>query len=346
MALVSDRSLADLCLELNQPSSSSLPLSLSSSSTTSSEGEVLQNEEIIQNNNQENNIERTSGSSSESSQSSSICPSNSLLNGEEQEKDQAPSLNDPDPESRNIENGFEDNEEEQEEGNGIYLSLAEFRKQSEELTSYLENFKAMKLERELQEEVAQNQSYQDEKIAAFTELDNMVSFINNVKTTFTPPEKEKPVKKDTNVTNGKKLSTRSTTSPLVGKGKYASKGKLIHQNSDDPDSTLTTVSTSQYSPRGQNEDDSLMSENEMIGEVIHSSNQKKSSQCSFYHSEDEEEQEEYDGQHSERTSHSSSDESEVSLLLPCPDHFPSPPSVRLNHTHTRNHLPVLALIRM
>jgi hypothetical protein len=316
MALVSDRSLADLCLELNQPPST-ISLSLSSPEAAS-----VGNHEK----NQENSTERISESSLDSSHSSSDDPSTSFLNLIEHHENHENGQTDQVPETAPdfqmmVENEVEEEEEEEEAGK--CLSLAEFRKQSEELTSYLDNFKAMKLERERQEEVSQHQTFQDEKIAAFTELDNMVSFINNVKTTFTPPEKEKPIKKEREATGsgGKKFSPHSAVAaPLVGKGKYASRGRLNFQNSDDYDSTLTTVSTSQshYSPRGQEEDDSLLSEHEFASGAgagagardMHYNRNGNSKKSHQHHSdEEEEEEEENDGQHSEHTS--GSDESEV-----------------------------------
>lgn len=261
MALVSDRSLADLCLELNQ-SSSPAPLPLIA---PASEGE-----EVLQ-----------------SSHSSHSSPSDEDQQENPERDDAGEVIATSDGTQNQLEDRLEGEvpkEEEDEDEDGKYLTFEEFKKQSEELTSYLENFKAMKLEREREEEISQIQSYQDEKIAALSELDHMVSFIHHVKTTFTPPEKEKPLKKE-NVRNGKKLSSV----PFVGKGKYAMKGNLNHQSSDDPDSTRTTVSTSQYTPRERDEDE----------------------EDSFHRSPEEDEEEEEDGQYSERTS--LSDESEVSL---------------------------------
>ena len=295
MAMVSDRSLADLCLELNQ-SSSPIPLPLIALASNG--------EEVLQ--------------SVPSSHSSSLTPSPSE-DQENPERDEADHVEKMTTTSNDHQNQLEDRlegeepKEEEEEEDGKYLTFEEFKRQSEELTSYLENFKAMKLEREREEEVSQIQSYQEEKIAALSELDHMVSFIHHVKTTFTPPEKEKPLRKE-NVRNAKKLSS----GPFVGKGKYATKGNLNHQSSDDPDSTRTTVSTSQYTPREQDqeEDDS-------------------------FHGSPEEDEEDDDGQYSERTS--LSDESEVSLsYVSLPTLIL--PSTRSSHTHKSNSLHNVLLV--
>lgn len=122
---------------------------------------------------------------------------------------------------RREEEGVEEEEEEEEEGENNMISLAEFRRQSDELTVYLESLKQGTLLKERQEEEYQHQSIQEEKSAVYFELDNMVDYINNVKTAFISESADKSSKKH--------QSDLGIESKLVGKGKYAkiTKTKLI-----------------------------------------------------------------------------------------------------------------------
>lgn len=220
MAKVSDLSLADLCRELHQPS---LPPALPSSSSSDDNTEEISN-----------------------------CPHN-YPNEDDTNYQQVVEKAD----HFNVETGFsvqengDDNEEEFDDGK--YLSFEEFRKQTEELSLFLDNLKQTKLEREREVEELQIQSYVEEKSAAYSELDSMVNYINNVKTTFTPPEKERPTKKEKVTTNKGLVNGQIAATPLVGKGKYASKGKKdksrTAHNYDDSESTLAIASNSFSSPR-------------------------------------------------------------------------------------------------
>lgn len=211
MTTVSDLTLIDLCRELHQTSSSSLG------------GGVRKD---VKDDNPHDDNERI------------LSPIDGILENQLHENDHQSN------------DGPDDEDEEEDAESGKHLSFEEFRKQTEELSLFLNNFKQSRIDREREDEELQKQSYVEERSAAYSELDGMVSYINTVKATFTPPEKEKPQKRE------KKAPVNP--SQLVGKGKYASKkGRktVVSLNSDDPDATLTTISTNFSSPREADDED-------------------------------------------------------------------------------------------
>lgn len=163
-------------------------------------------------------------------------------------------------------------EKEEEEDNSNVMSLAEFRKKSEELTLYLETLKSNTYEKERYEEELQIQHLHEDKVAALSELNDMVSYVNNVKSTFTPPSEKEKTKKEVS----KKSSPNGIT--LTGKGKYA---KSKSSSSSSPKIHELSNNNNNNNNSNSNSNSNNMKSTFLLGEVECWSDTRRSTICTF-----------------------------------------------------------------
>jgi hypothetical protein len=323
MALVADISLAELCHELEQSTSSSTALSHSHTNTNHNNEEIP---DLVSSDDENEALpmedtgvgDLPSASVSDDDSDVPIIPDEIVLVEEEKGGEKTV-----------VETEATEITDDAEEENGTFLSLADFRRQSEELTSYLDSLKQQRLEKEREDEEIQDQNFLVERAAAFSELDEMVKYINTVKTTFTPPEKEKPQRRDI-----KKSASPlgQTIAPLTGKGKYAMRGKLgsreggsrgnvfsttTHSDDLEADSTLASMSTQLSTPRrGEVEEE----EEELEDPSAHCHDQEEG-ETAFIANKSQPLPQQRPQQNRMGEDDSSSDESEVLISPPCPSHF-------------------------
>jgi vacuolar-type H+-ATPase subunit I/STV1 len=248
MALVSDISLGELCYELEQAAAASSSSLLRQTNNNNCDGKDELIPELISSVDEEEDAGAGAGDFPLASQNDS---ESTTPHGIMQELTQAESATEESVEA--------------EEENDTILSFADFRRQSEELTAYMDNLKRQKLERERQDEELEDQNDLLEKTAAFSELDEMVNLINTIKTNFTPPEKEKPRDQALQKSN----SASQIIAPFTGKGKYAGKSRdrarviasTSHSDDLEADSTLASMSTQLSSSRGKEKGEDSSAQN-------------------------------------------------------------------------------------